>query len=85
MESVKPTHPEIGRTLTTRELQVKQIVWLHKPGRPIATMWVVSVEPEWIGFYSGVTRTTFLARRCGDGITDDDGIIFALYEYLGEP
>jgi hypothetical protein len=82
----KPDHPEIGRTLSVNELQVKQVVWLQKSGRPaIATMWVTQIHPEWVTFYSGVTRVSFLARRCGDGITDDDGLPFAIYEYLGKP
>jgi hypothetical protein len=77
-------HPEIGRTLTVKELKPKQIVWVHKAGRPIATMWVTEVKPEWVTFYSGVTCMVFVARRCGDSVTDDDGTSFALYEYLGK-
>jgi hypothetical protein len=61
-------------------------VWLQKAGRAqFATMWVMRIDPEYIAFYAGDVRITFVARRVGkDGITDDDGAAFAIYEYLGK-
>ena len=82
---IKPNDPEIGRVLAVNELKPPQVVWLQKAGRPqIVTMWAVEVTPTTVLFYSGVSRMHFLARRCGESITDEDGAAFGIYEYLGK-
>jgi len=86
----KPVHPEIGRTLKVSDLKPRgqQIVWLHKDGRPVASVWVGSVNAHFVEFIAGEIGTHFLAQRCGqdlDEITDDSNIPMAIYEYLGNP
>jgi hypothetical protein len=83
----KPNHPEIGRELKVSDLHKGQIAWLQKEGRPsVVSAWVVSISPDFVGFYAGEIGMEFLARRTpDDGITDDSNIPMAMYSYLGKP
>jgi hypothetical protein len=78
---------EVGRELKVSELVPHTVVVLEKPGRPLATMWVMGVSARrFVHFFAGVTQTNFLAERTGeDGewITDDSGIAMKMYKYLG--
>jgi hypothetical protein len=76
--------PEIGRELKVSELKPRTIVWLKKPGRAMATVWVVVVHPEWVHFRASAIGMDFLAKRDGDGVRDDD-LPMKIYEYLGKP
>ena len=74
---------EIGRELKVSELHPPQVVVLKKLGRPLATVWVRSVDEHFVEFYAGEVQMTFMASRDGDGIRDDDMPI-KIYEYLGK-
>ena len=77
---------EVGRELAVNKLEPKTIVVLRAANRPAVTMWVAVVGMDFVAFYAGVTKTTFIAQLREDGsLADDAGRVIKVYEYLGEP
>ena len=78
-------NPEIGRELSVPELVVKTVVVLGRDDRPnMFTTWVDVIGQDFVAFYSGEGRITFLARIREDGkLADDSGAVIHVYEYLG--
>jgi len=80
------TKNEVGRELVASELREKTVVVLSRPDSDVAvTAWVSCIDPEFVAFTMGVTRTTFLGKRqLGGIIVDDTGVRVHVFEYLGE-
>jgi hypothetical protein len=85
---IKPNHPEIGRALLASDLKPETVVWAQKEGSDlVASVWVVSVTPEWVKFRAGDLHIDLMIRRYGPGnelLTDNTGLPIQTYEYLGE-
>jgi hypothetical protein len=85
---IKPNHPEIGRALFVSELRPETVVWLQKQGRDfIATVWVVTINPDWVKFRAGDLGVDLVIQRYGPDhelLRDDSSIPLQAYEYLGE-
>jgi len=77
---------EVGRELLASELREGTVIVLSRPDSDQGiTAWVKYIDPEFVAFSMGVTRTTFLGRRQADGkIIDDTGVRVMVFEYLGE-
>ena len=76
---------EIGRELKVHELKPPVVVVLEKPGRPMATMWVMAVLPHCVVFEAREVGITFIATREGPDLNQigDDTHRMRMYEYLG--
>ena len=77
-------NPEVGRELKVSELKLKTVVVIWKQGRPPATLWVIQIAESFVHFFAGEANINFLAKRAGEGITDDDGLPMKVFEYLGK-
>jgi hypothetical protein len=84
---------ECGRELRANELREQTVVWLAKDGeeqKRRVTMWVVSVRPNVIDFYSGVLDLTLRCTRLADETLrahvngPDHAKRIHVYEYLGK-
>lgn len=77
---------EVGRELKANELNVKTIVCIRREDRPITlTAWVSELGQDFVTFYSGAIKTTFLTFLREDGeLVDDTGKRIIVNEYLGE-
>lgn len=83
---LRPDHPEVGLELKVSELQPKTIIWLQKPARPVASVWVLEIFTHSVWFRAGAVGLDFLAQRTGpdlEQITDDSGLPMKMYAYLG--
>jgi membrane protein YqaA with SNARE-associated domain len=82
------TTSEIGRELKANELHSKTIVILvaeHHPNT-LLTMWVDIIGQDFVSFYAGIIRSSFIAMIREDGsLADDRGRVIRVYEYLGQP
>jgi hypothetical protein len=79
---------EIGRELKASELKPDMIVIIAPPGNSnvMVTMWVSEVDAKVVDFYAGEMRWHVLNFIQPDGsITDDQGRLVRVYEYLGQP
>lgn len=75
---------ERGRELATSELRERTVYIVGKDGAPVcATLWALRIEPDFVVFYSGVTRVQLLLKRRKDGtLTDDTGALVHVWEWL---
>jgi hypothetical protein len=75
---------EIGRRLRLDELKKKTVVVVAKVGNPNAvTAWVSEIHEDYVTFYMGVTKTTFIAKRQGDDLVDNVNSTIEVFEFLG--
>ena len=76
---------EIGRELKANELKVRTVVVLGREDRDVHyTTWVTEIGGDSVVFYSGVSKTYFIAYLREDGqLVDDTGKRIIVNEYLG--
>jgi hypothetical protein len=77
---------ELGRMLLAHELVEKTVVVLGREDRAtMYTVWVASVDADFVSFHAGETKTTLIATRHPNGtLTDDTNKRILVFEYLGE-
>lgn len=77
---------EVGRELKASELKPKTVVIVDIPDKHIMiTMWVGHVSEGLVEFYSGTLKTSVLNFVSPEGvISDGEGRVVKVYEYLGE-
>lgn len=76
---------EIGRELKASELKIHSVVFVNKT-TDFITMWVESVEDDYVIFRVAVLKDTFKAHRIGENreeFTDESGSRLHVYEYFG--
>jgi len=92
IEYTPPVHPEIGKALTVKDLRPGQIVWIHKPGCPVASTRVGAITTNFVYFmfcgqHLSARREELIfaaLRTPNDAVTDDINSPLYLYQYLGE-
>jgi hypothetical protein len=81
---------EIGRQLLASDLQERTIVVIKPPGPDnhglFFTMWVQSIEPDFVVFYSALRHWSVISFKTpDDGLVDDRDRAIEVFEYLGDP
>jgi hypothetical protein len=76
---------EIGKPLKVSELREKTVVVIAPPGRKdvAITMWVESISPGHVTFYSGAMNWHVRNFVRGDTLVDDQERTVEVFEYLG--